>query len=121
MGVDVDELLSGTELPNGFTYPSAFRRVVSLGLVELDPWFFLDGPGLRERLDGIRQRYRHRVLVPFARRGDNDDVACWDLDLADGSISVIHDYASSGWEQKEQFSDFAAWFRQAVDDMLEFE
>ncbi len=113
------ELWSDDELPRGFAYPSTFRRVVALGLIDLEPWSLLSGAALRDRLEGLRHRYPQRTLVPLARRGDNDDVACWDLGA--GTVCVIHDYATPGWEQKHEFEDFGAWFRQAVDDMLEFE
>ena len=59
------------------------------------------------------------TVVPFANRQDNDDVACFDLDR--GGISIIHDFASVGWEQREVYPTFYAWLRQAVEDLIEFE
>ncbi|MEV0638654.1 hypothetical protein AB0I77_27680 [Streptomyces sp. NPDC050619] len=106
-----------TELPEGFDYPAEFIRVVELGLTDLEPWWIFDGDQLRRRAIGLRDRYPERRLVPFARRQDNDDVACWDL--ARGDVVVIHDLASPGWEQRERFPDFNAWLRQAVEDLIE--
>ena len=74
------ELLSVEELPDGFSYPAEFLRIVGLGLTQLEPWWILDGDNLRIRHLGLQRRYPSRKLVPFARREDNDDVACWDLD-----------------------------------------
>jgi hypothetical protein len=59
-------------------------------------------------------------LVPFAKRDDSDDVACWEK----GSLSkvmIIHDYASSGWEQREILEDFWTWLRKAVEETIFFD
>lgn len=112
------ELLTSEELPEGFEYPSEYLRVVDLGLIDLEPWWLFDGDSLRIRMKGLRERYPTRTLVPFARRQDRDDVACWDLDV--GDVAVVHDFASAGWEQLGmRFPDFYTWLRQAIDDLIE--
>lgn len=111
------DLLRQDELPTGFTYAPEFLRVVELGLTQLEPWWIFDGDLLRRRAAGIRQRYPQRRLVPFARREDNDDVACWDLDGSD--VVVIHDMTEPGREQRARFADFNAWLRQAIEDLIE--
>ena len=73
------DLLSLADLPDGFSYPPEFVRVVELGLTNLEPWWIMSGGPLRDRHAGLARRYPQRVLVPFARRQDNDDVACWDV------------------------------------------
>jgi hypothetical protein len=98
------DLLTIAELPEGFDYPAEFIRVVELGLTDLEPWWIFDGDQLRRRAIGLRERYPERQLVPFARRQDNDDVACWDLDH--GDVAVVHDLASAGWEQRGRFPDY---------------
>ena len=112
------DLLSQRELPVGFAYPSTFLRVVELGLVNLEPWWIFDGAVLRDRLHGLKERYPDRALIPFARRDDNDDVACWDRKPP--RVVVIHDFASPGYESRGDFVDFNAWFRRAVEDFLDF-
>ncbi|MDR0991134.1 MAG: hypothetical protein LBL92_07230 [Propionibacteriaceae bacterium] len=113
------ELLRSEELPNKFVYAEEFLRVVTLRLTSLEPWWIMQGRELRERYNGLRTRYPSYVLVPFARRQDNDDVACWDVPL--GKIIIVHDFASSGWERRKEFPDFYSWFRQAIDDLIEFD
>lgn len=113
------ELLTKSELPQGFDYPSDLYTVIGLGHVHLDPWTILSRDAIRTRLHGMRQRYPSRVLVPFANRSDSDDVACFDVDSS--LVRIIHDFASPGWELREQFSSFRAWFHSAIDDMLDFE
>jgi hypothetical protein len=113
------DLLSTADLPEGFEYPPEFVRVVELGLTNIEPWWIIDGDRLRSRFIGLRERYRERSLVPFAVRQDNDDVACWDT-IA-GNVAIVHDFASPGYEQRSEFGNFYAWFRQAIEDFIEFE
>jgi hypothetical protein len=58
-------------------------------------------------------------------RQDNDDVACWDADAdadADaGKVVIVHDFASPGYEQRAELADFYSWFRQAIEDFIDFE
>jgi hypothetical protein len=108
--------LAAAELPECFAYPAEFLRVVGLGLTNLEPWSIFDGDSLRTRAVGLRERYPERRLIPFARRGDNDDVACWDLEQ--GDVVIVHDYADPGWEQRERFPDFHTWLRRAVEDLI---
>lgn len=115
------ELIPVNELPRGFRYPASFLRVVELGLTDLEPWWIMDGAMVRDRNRGLAKRYPARTLVPFARRQDNDDVACWDLARPEGVVAVVHDFASPGWEARKEYPDFFAWFRQAIEDLIEFE
>jgi hypothetical protein len=114
------ELFKEKELPPGFNYPRQFERAVKLGLKDLEPWYLLEGKPLRETMAGLAERYPERKLVPFARRQDNDDVACWKVGGSD-EVFVIHDFASPGWEQREQFSNFYDWLRRAIEDFIEFD
>jgi hypothetical protein len=116
---EVADLLGIDALPGGFEYPREFVRVVELGLTQIEPWWILDGERLRNRYLGLRERYSDRKLVPFAIRQDNDDVACWDI--SSGNIAIVHDFASPGWEQRAEYPDFYAWFRQAVEDFIEWD
>lgn len=114
------KLLDDSELPNGMAHPGPLRRLVERGLIRLEPWWLLDAERARERMSGLAERYPGTCLVPFARREDNDDVACFERD-SPGQVVIIHDYASSGWERREVLDDFYAWLRRAVDDMIEFD
>lgn len=113
-------LLPPDDLPTGFQYPSEFLRVLELGLTNLEPWSMLGGTQLRARNRGLRERYPKRTLVPFARRQDNDDVACWEIDAGRTRVVIVHDFAESGWERRAEFDDFDGWLRQAVEDLIDF-
>lgn len=114
------DLLPDADLPPGFTYPPEFVRAVELGIVALEPWEILEGDRLRRRFSGMQDRYPGASYVPLAARVDNDDVACW----IDSSpiVTIVHDFASPGWERRDKRSwpNFHAWFKQAVDDFIEW-
>lgn len=112
------DLLPDDRLPEWFTYPPEFLDLVERKLLNLTPWWNLTGDHLSERLDGLKKRYPSRDLMPFARRLDNDDVACWDR-AEPGTVVIIHDYASPGFEDAGRFEDLWAWFRAAVETMIE--
>jgi hypothetical protein len=114
------DLLAPDDLPPGFDYPRLFIRVVEQGLTDLEPWQILGGQNLWNRALGLRQRYPERVLVPFAERQDNDDVACWEPEATAGVV-VVHDHASPGWERRQEFASFEEWLRQAIEDLIEWE
>jgi hypothetical protein len=109
-------LLSEQELPQGFRYSYQFLRLVELGIVNLEPWYMLDGDRLRKRYQGLQERYSPRQLVPFAARGDNDDLACWDG--AEERVHLVHDYASRGWEERKTYGDVYGWLRDAIEDLI---
>jgi hypothetical protein len=114
------DLFSNEELPVGFNYPRQFEHIVERGLLDLEPWYVLQGKALRDTKAGLEQRYPDRRLVPFARRQDNDDVACWQAGESEG-VFVIHDFASAGWEQSASFASFYGWLRKAIEDLIEFD
>jgi len=111
-------LLEKNELPQDFVYPNEFLKIVEQGLIDFDPWVIMSGEYLKTRYDGLRKRYPKRLLVPFARRIDNDDIACWDINIPN-KVVTIHDFASENWEQRKEYETFWVWLRQAVDDMIE--
>lgn len=113
-------ILSNSELPSAFRYPDSFLKVIDMNLVDLKPWHIIDAENARLRLKGLRTRYPNRVLIPFAERYDNDDVACFTTE-DESIVHVIHDFASSGYEERSQYNDFWLWFRAAIEEMIMFD
>jgi hypothetical protein len=113
------KLLAKEELGFDFIYPPDFLKVVELGLLFMKPWEIIIDERLPLRYNGLKERYPSRQLIPFAQRRDCDDVACWDLKM-NGKLVIIHDYASEGWEEVTSYDTFWDWFKQAVNDMIEF-
>lgn len=107
----MDELIQTPDLPEGFEYPQALLDLVDQGGLKTGPWRILSGKWLLTRYDGLKQRYPNRTLVPFARRTDNDDVACFEFTESTKKlgVSVVHDFASTGWESREHFAAFEDW------------
>lgn len=105
-------------LPEGFTYPLAYQvYAASKEHENLLPWRFLYGDEPEFMAGGLQSRYQ-RSLVPFARRVDSDDIACFENAGAGGTpiVQVIHDFASPGWEQRASFTDFPSWLEWAKSD-----
>tara|TARA_B100001094_G_scaffold117191_1_gene113043 strand:- start:59 stop:460 length:402 start_codon:yes stop_codon:yes gene_type:complete len=114
------ELIDEENLPSWFKYPKEFLRTVNLGLVYFDVWWIFDGDTLYSTYTGLKERYPDRDLVPFARKGGTDDHACWERGKGD-KIVIIHDYASPGYESREEYESFWDWFRAVVEEMMEFD
>jgi hypothetical protein len=113
------ELLRPEDLDVDVAYPEGIGRVLAHGLVDLTPWHMMDRELAKQRVRGLRERYR-RKYVPFARRQDNDDIACIDPERP-GRVVIVHDFASEGYELRQEFESFWDWFRAAVEDMIVFE
>lgn len=72
------------------------------------------------RNNGLKKRYPGRVLIPFANKGDNDDIACFELGKGE-EVQIIHDFASQGFEQRGVYNNFWNWFKSAVNEMINFD
>jgi hypothetical protein len=113
------DLLTPAELPDGFRYPPQFERLISLGLIHIEPWHLLEGQELRHAQQTLARLYPERDVVPFAGRQDNDDTACWE-DSNVERVVIIHAFASPGWEASGEFATFDDWLREAVEDLIDF-
>jgi hypothetical protein len=114
------ELLDIHELPGWFTYPDDFLETIRNGVFDIGPWQFLYGTWLRVRYDGLKKRFPDRNLMPFARRLDNDDVACWDQ-RKPKTICIVHDFSAPGWENREEFPSYNAWLLAAQEAAKDYD
>lgn len=112
------ELFDASKKFNGFDYPKGLKKIAELEIVDLDVWFILDAPFASRYCTDINERYPERKLIPFAKRSDNDDVACFEIGKLQ-KVEIIHDFANPGWEQKEEYKDFWDWFKSAVNVLIE--
>ena len=99
-----------------FVYPKAYLRLIELNLVDFGDWYFIPEDQIERRIAGLKKRYPKRELIPFARRDDNDDIACFEL-KKEGEIQIIHDFASTGYEQRKEFVDIWAWLQEAINEL----
>ena len=105
-------------LEKGFVYPESYIKIIELNLLDFDYWYIMDEEQALKRLAGLRERYPERYLVPFARRDDNDDIACFDISEPE-KVQIIHDFASSGNEQRRTYDDLREWLQDAVSELIE--
>jgi hypothetical protein len=112
-------LLQTEDVDEPVTLPDGLMKVVEHNLIDITPWHIMPRELAVVRLKGLRQRYQQKY-VPFAYRQDNDDVATILTGVPD-RVVVIHDFAADGSEVVCEHESFWAWFRAAVDDLIEFE
>lgn len=110
-------LLSDDLLPIGFKYPGSYINTQYSHVLDEEPWGYFHQM-LQHRFYWINKRYPERTLVPFARRYDNDDVACFDGTDTSGDprVIIIHDWASPGWENRVEFNNFLEWLECAREE-----
>ena len=115
-----DYMLDQSTFPSGFNYPPEFKAVLERQLVDLEPWQILGGDALMARFEGLKRRYPGRQLVPFAARGDCDDVACWQVGSG-APVVVVHDFASENRLVRSEHTSLWDWLREAIEDLIEHE
>ncbi|MEM8696557.1 MAG: hypothetical protein AAGE05_11095 [Pseudomonadota bacterium] len=112
------KLIPDFDLPQWFEYPEAFLNYLSQyisnsGLLDLGPsWQILTGELLLLRDDGLKKNFPRWQLVPFARRVDSDDMACWE-NVSFPAVQVVHDYCSPKYARREIYPSFEAWVEAA--------
>ncbi|MBR2555668.1 MAG: hypothetical protein IKE94_12475 [Aeriscardovia sp.] len=100
-----------------YSYPYGYMKLKELNLVDFDNWYFIPNDQLENRFVGIRKRYPSRRYIPFARRDDCDDIACFEEGKGD-IVFIVHDYASEGTEERSQYVDVWEWFKDAVFELI---
>lgn len=121
-------MLNASQLPEevrraNFQLPSAYYRIFELGLTNVSPWRFIeDAEEFSGVYEALRELYPEHILLPFARRADNDDVACIVVEspqYAGNRIVIVHLFASPDDAIDAVYETFWDWFRTAVDEMIE--
>jgi hypothetical protein len=104
--------------------PSLYDHMMECGIVDLHPWFLLHGEDQIWRAQHIEKVLPGWGIIPFARRTDNDDVACW----TGSKVVVIDDWDvwpdENGAPKRHVASEYASmeeWFLAAAQDFIEFD
>jgi hypothetical protein len=118
--MNIEHLTKDINLPDGFVYPAGFLKILELNIIDIEPWYILDRDQFKDKYEGLQKRFPLIILIPFARRQDNDDVACFGINTGE-KVLIIHDYASPGWEQRKIYDTFWDWFRNSIEDMIKFD
>ena len=110
------EILDPSECPKWVHYPKLFLELLKTQNLKFLPWyFFYKRESIIIRLEGLKERFPSRDLFPFARKDDNDDIACWEKDKPD-VIQIIHDFEYPSWEQGQTFNSFEEWYQFALSE-----
>jgi hypothetical protein len=117
--MSVQYLLLPEDVDVKIAIPEGLGRLRRQNVVDPTPWHLMSRELVMKRLKGLPQLYA-RKYVPFARRQDNDDLTCLDLDLP-GEVVVVHDFSTEPKEVRHRLPNFWDWFRAAVEDMISFE
>jgi hypothetical protein len=93
-------------------------------LSDIEPWWWL-APHKESAIywiETLREQFPERVLVPFAKHGGSDDVACFDgSDTSDEPrVLYIHAFCSPGWELRGEVGSFKEWLRLTEIESAEF-
>jgi len=102
--------------PEGFIFPLSYLDAAE-ELDDIDPLFWLleMKDALPHWTDILRRQFPDRVLVPFAKDGDSDDVYCFDGNDRSGNppVLLIHSFTDPEWEYRGEWNDFDSWHRRA--------
>lgn len=74
-----------------FEYPQEFIISIQKGIVDWGSWYIVPEQRAKQRLIGLMKRYPNRKLIPFAKRDDCDDIACFEVDRPN-FVEIIHDF-----------------------------
>ncbi|MFW7369195.1 hypothetical protein [Vagococcus fluvialis] len=100
-------------------YPKGFKKILDLNLIDFDIWFIMESDFASKVELGLKTRYPERNLIPFAKKSDCDDLACFEFNK-EKPIQIIHDFASNGWEQRKELDTIWEWLEIAIEDLIEF-
>lgn len=111
-------------LPNDFKFPQIYLDLISKGLPDIEPWWWL-APYKDSEIywaNTLHEQFPSRLLVPFAKHGGSDDVTCFDGSdtSSDPKVLHIHAFCSPGWEHKGEANNFTEWLRKAEIEAAEF-
>ena len=115
--LSIDKLKKFERILWGFKFPPSYIKIAEAGSMNAEHWFLLSNEHMRGIYPGLRFRYRKRKLVPFAKRDDCDDLACFEIGKG-GRVFVIHDYADAGWEQRQEYDTFWEWYIAAISEKM---
>jgi hypothetical protein len=75
---------------------------------------------LHNRRNELTEGFPDRDLIPFAGRYDNDDIACFEVGHGE-KVFIVHDFASAGFERRQEYDDFWSWFLSAIKELIGIE
>ncbi|MCC6572439.1 MAG: hypothetical protein IT462_01495 [Planctomycetes bacterium] len=110
----------------GVTPPNGYRWLVESGVMgfkewgPLSPWYLLASEDLFSPTDQWPDIPAAGKLMAFARRQDNDDVACFEINSgAVTAIALIHGWTPEGYDVRDSYKSIWEWLKAVIDDVAE--
>jgi len=113
------EILETGNLEFIFDYPEALERLVALKLINFDLWYLMSKEQSMVILRQMKMNCNRKDLIPFARRGDNEDVACFEIGNNE-KVVVLRNCEHLGYRPRQVFDSVWDWFRDAIEIMIAF-
>lgn len=110
-----------------FTLPPGYQWLLKKGIIAyysspLYPWYYLSKQDVFNVTDKWPQGSYEGCLIAFARRYDNDDIACFSVkSQAVECVVVINGWTSSGYDVIASYNTFWEWLKSVIDDIAELE
>ncbi|CAN7654934.1 hypothetical protein LJR235_005047 [Pararhizobium sp. LjRoot235] len=99
--------------------PPSYLKVIQLNLCDIEFWSIkVNAESIISYSVNLKTRFPERDLVIFAKRNDNDLIACWERGKP-GKAVIINDFASGGYENEQEYETFWDWFRAAIELMID--
>ena len=101
-----------------FSVPRGYGLLANTAL---QPWHYLSA----EQVIDVTERWpagpSTARLVAFARRQDNDDLACFEvIDDSARRIVVVHGWTPEGYAVVRTFDHFWDWLKAVIDDVAQW-
>ena len=105
-----------------FEYPKHYLAALELNLTNFYFWYFMDLLGqdyIKWRIEHLQKWYPNRKLIPFAKRDDCDDIACFEIGKGD-EVQIVDDFAYRGYELEtnRKYESFWAWMKAATEELI---
>lgn len=109
-------------------FPSGYQWLVKRGLVgfapntQLQPWYFLEADNIFDAAqkwsDGVLS---DRPLMVFAKRQDNDDLACFYYKSRETpKVAIIEGWIGNNYDVVAIYDSFWEWLKAIIDDIQEW-
>ena len=98
------------------TYPQSFLILrTECDFTGLNKWWVLPDDLIKARMDGLKERYPKHPLRPFAKRQDNDFIACF---TEDDKVIVFKDYANRSIDFTTAI-ELSEWLKLVMEQLIE--
>ena len=100
-------------IAEGGFLPNSFMDTEFMDRLETKGYILPEEPTYNRYVSGIRKRFPHLCITPFARSKVDDDVACFTSNDGKftGTVVIMHDFTEKGWEFPRFFSTLSEWLQ----------